>query len=151
LYFLFLGYLNTGKEMTVDWMDINCGNDFHWSGKSCDLLQLLTSDLNSNGILLDLPCSGQANRILIKFMKASQQLNILWRLRSYIISSNWWTKSEFPEKTIDLPQVTDKLYHIMLNQVHLTWAGFKLTILVVIRTDCIHGCKSNHHMITTTP
>ena len=56
---------------------INCGNDFHWSGKSCDLLQLLTSDLNSNGIWLDLPCSGQANRILIKFMKASQQLNIL--------------------------------------------------------------------------
>ena len=28
------------------------------------------------------------------------------------------------------------------------WAGFKLTTLVVIGTDCIGSCKSNYHMIT---
>ena len=34
-------------------------------------------------------------------------------------------------------------YHIMLYQVHLDWAGFELTTLVVIGTDCIGSCISN--------
>jgi hypothetical protein len=91
-----------------------------------------------------------------------------------------WRKSlaNYPKKTTDLTQVTDKLpgenhrpdashwqttrrkpltwrksltNFIMKCCVEntLLWAGCEVTTSVVIGTDCISSCKSNYHKITT--
>ena len=70
---------------------------------------------------------------------------------NYISVISWcqfylWWKPEYSEETIDLPQVTDKLYHILFYRVQFE---FELTTLVVIITDCTSSCCTI--MTTTSP
>ena len=67
---------------------------------------------------------------------------------STIFQFYWWRIPQYPEKTTDLSQVDDKLYHMTLYRVHLEMKG--VPTLVVIDTDCTVSCKFNYHTITTT-
>jgi hypothetical protein len=53
----------------------------------------------------------------------------------------WW------RKITDLPQVTDKLFQILLYRVHLVMSRIQTQNFI---SDCTGSCKSNYHMIMTT-
>jgi len=93
------------------------------------ILFSISENLNSNG--------------LVGFMVFNATFNNI-----SVIS--WWSvllveETEDQEKTIDLSQVTDKLYHIMMYTL-----SDRVLKSVIIVTDCIGSCKSNYHTITAT-
>ena len=84
---------------------------------------------------------GQNNRVRVMVFNVTfNNISVISWWSVFLVEDwNWSTQRR-------LPQVTDKLYHIMLYQDEYTspWAGFKLTTLVVMGTDCTGICFYIH-------
>ena len=51
----------------------------------------------------------------------------------------WWMKPKYLVKTTDLSQVTDKLYHVMLNGIHLFLSGRSLGKILNHKTNRVYS------------
>jgi len=86
---------------------------------------------------------------IVKHLRSNIWVRVFNTTLSNISVMSWWSvllveEKEYPNRTTNLPQVIDKLYHVM----------YRIHIVIVMRgirgdnTDCIRNFKSSYHTIT---
>jgi hypothetical protein len=93
--------------------------------------------------------------ILLKFhwvMKALIELHFQHEVLPRFIENVFRSTLSYPNETSKecIQFLSKDSFDISIEYIS-PWAGFKLTIVVVIGTDYIDSCKSNNHTIATYP
>ena len=87
----------------------------------------------------------QPHHSLLKWMRHDKKVRVIVFITIFknILIISWWSvllvsETEYPDITTDLSLVTNKLYHIILYRVHLSWGRFEHTpslVITIVWTD----------------
>jgi hypothetical protein len=88
------------------------------------------------------PNRGCHGRLMV-FNTTFNNISVIYRGGQFY----WWRNPEYPEKTTDLSQVTDKLYYITLYRVHHFMNRVLSHNFSGIGTDCFRHQPSNIYTI----
>jgi len=106
-------------------------------------------------------------RVVLWMVNLFNCLSYYWRIKMIKVYLKWpWTRwvrdgvfnsafNNISGLLVEETNVPDENHWpnfitIILYRVHIAWAWFELTTVVLIDTDYIDSCKSNYHTITTT-